>query len=254
MWFFNDGGDLRFYQRGDSATEDMEWYTKNAAGTSIIRMQLDNKVDASYLQFISNAHINLWDNNRIAFGNGKDAWMYYDTTDLIIDPDVVGSGELKIEGDVNITGDLIVTENITGNFFYAEAYNHYHPGVAINFVQDVYYNLTFNASDDLNGFTFDGDCNLTCNKPGLYSVNFQASGDGVNNHQYYLSVGINGISQNKTEVHKKITAGGDILTMSGTGLIRLANNDYVSLMIVDVTGNGAGNYYGSNLNLVRIGD
>lgn len=36
----------------------------------------------------------------ILFGDGQDARIFYDGTDLIIDPDVVGSGSLKITGQV----------------------------------------------------------------------------------------------------------------------------------------------------------
>ena len=38
------------------------------------------------------------DNNKIVFGNGADATIYYDGTDMIIDPKEVGSGRLKING------------------------------------------------------------------------------------------------------------------------------------------------------------
>ena len=152
-------------------------------------------------------------------------------------------------------GNLTVTDNITGNIHYAEAYFHDHNGVSIDFTQDYRYNLTYNATEEANGFTFDGDGNLTCLKAGLYSVNFQASGDGQNNHEYYLGVAVNHEIVDKTEVHKKMAAGGDVTTMVGTGFIRLALNDIVSLQIYDISaGGGISTYFASNLNLIRIGD
>jgi len=39
----------------------------------------------------------------VMFGAGKDASIYYDGTDLIVEPDLVGSGNLKINGGLNTT-------------------------------------------------------------------------------------------------------------------------------------------------------
>ena len=50
------------------------------------------------------------DNNKLYLGAGKDASIYYDGTDLIIDPKVVGSGSLNLNG-----GNLTTTGTITGS-------------------------------------------------------------------------------------------------------------------------------------------
>lgn len=44
------------------------------------------------------------DNKALVLGAGGDAKIYYDGTDLIIKPNVVGSGELKVDGNINTTG------------------------------------------------------------------------------------------------------------------------------------------------------
>lgn len=46
------------------------------------------------------------DNAKDVFGTGRDAEIYYDGTNLIIDPDVVGSGEAQIAGKAHVTGEL----------------------------------------------------------------------------------------------------------------------------------------------------
>jgi len=51
----------------------------------------------------------LADNCPIRFGAASDASIYYDGTDLIIDPKVVGSGEVNLNG-----GNLTTTGSITG--------------------------------------------------------------------------------------------------------------------------------------------
>jgi len=77
-------------------------------------------------QIAASNGMKLADDKRIILGTGSDAAIYYDGTDLILDPDVVGSGSVKINGilssptqadftgattisTVTITGDLIVT-------------------------------------------------------------------------------------------------------------------------------------------------
>lgn len=52
---------------------------------------------------------NLWletDNDKFYLGAGKDASIYYDGTNMIIDPKVVGSGYLSILGDVVSSGNI----------------------------------------------------------------------------------------------------------------------------------------------------
>ena len=56
--------------------------------------------DANVTQHLFNAgnlQLNL-DNQKIVLGTGQDATIYYDGTDLIIDPDVVGTGGVRIGG------------------------------------------------------------------------------------------------------------------------------------------------------------
>lgn len=46
----------------------------------------------------------LADNKALVLGAGGDAKIYYDGADLVIKPNVVGSGEAKIDGNVNVSG------------------------------------------------------------------------------------------------------------------------------------------------------
>lgn len=44
------------------------------------------------------------DNKALVLGAGGNAKIYYDGNDLVIKPNVVGPGEAKIDGNVNVTG------------------------------------------------------------------------------------------------------------------------------------------------------
>lgn len=54
------------------------------------------------LRMLSGDDLAFDDNDKLVFGTGSDAVMYYDGVDLIIEPDLVGVGELKIHGEMEI--------------------------------------------------------------------------------------------------------------------------------------------------------
>ena len=144
--------------------------------------------------------------------------------------------------------------NVTGNFYYGEMWYHNHTATELNFAVDgVFYNLTF-ANSDVNGFAFNNTADsLTTLIPGKYKVGYMASGDGQNNHIYFTTILVNGIDNDRCESHRKMTAGGDIVTMVGNCFVNLVVGDEIKLATADVGGTGTGNYYSANVNLVRIG-
>ena len=165
------------------------------------------------------------------------------------DPIVLGGGDVEVINNLDITG------NITGNQIYGEMWYHNHTATILNFATDgLFYNLTFDYSD-VNGFTFNDDLDyLEAQVAGKYRVNYMASGDGQNNHVYYTSVYVGIVNQDRCESHKKMTAGGDIVTMVGSCFVDLSIGDRIKLATADIGGTGTGNYYSSEINLVRIGD
>jgi hypothetical protein len=54
------------------------------------------------------------DSAKLLFGAGEDAEIYYDGTDLNIKPDVVGSGKIKLQGDVEVEDDLDLDGELLG--------------------------------------------------------------------------------------------------------------------------------------------
>jgi len=185
------------------------------------------------------------------------------TQDMILDINgnlELVSGDLTLtDGNINVGGNLSVSGNITGNQIYGGMFYHNHTATLINFESaETYYNLFMTNATHLNGFTYNGafnkSSNLTAQFAGLYSANFMSSGDGINNHEYYSSIFVNGVNQENCENHKKMSAGGDIVTQTGICFIELDVNDIVDVRTADFTDASLGNYYSSNLNLVRIGD
>jgi len=135
---------------------------------------------------------------------------------------------------------------------------HNHTSTSINFAtQYENYTLFMTEAEHLNGFSYtDGgtaSTNLTALVGGLYQIVYNAIGDGQNNHIYVTSVFVNNVAMNNCDAHKKMAAGGDIVTMGGNCIIELNSGDDINVGVSDWSGTGTGNYYGANLNLVRIG-
>ena len=224
----------------------------------------DASSDLIYFTAKANTNLNMNNNDLNNVGNG-----YFDfinsisvnTTSVNVDNgyfDFVNSTTLNATNG-NFAGDADVTGNITGNSIYGEMNYHNHTATEVNFVsQYANYTLFMTEADSLNGFTFVGgggeSSNLTAQVSGKYDVYAKAIGDGQNNHVYILSVFVNDIAVDNCDAHKKMSAGGDIVTMSTSCFIDLNIGDDINLKISDWTGTGTGNYYGGSLKLVRVGD
>lgn len=142
---------------------------------------------------------------------------------------------------------------ITPPIPYAQLCYHNHTPTPISFSEaNVFYNMTL-TNFTLNGFT-ESTNSVIAEIDGLYFVTYFVITTGVNNHEYIVSSGVNGITKTCAETHKKLTSGGDILTMSGKGIIRIKKGDVITLMITDYAGTGDGTYYGGNLILMRVDD
>ena len=182
-------------------------------------------------------------------GRRRNLYLYGD----LIGVDPAGGGS-----NINIDGDIDMTGNFTGNQIYGGMWYHNHTGTTLAFEDTVWYPLYFTNATHLNGFDFVGgfglSSNLTANIAGTYQANYMGIGSGQNNHVYITSILINGVDVPNCHSHKKMTAGGDVVTMAGICIITLEVGDDVQVGTMDYGGTGTGDYYGGNLNLVRIGN
>ena len=164
-----------------------------------------------------------------------------------------------ITGELNVTENLDVGGNFTGNQIYGGMYYHNHTGTTLAFAtQDTWYPLYFINATDLNGFSYVGgfleSSNLTAQVSGKYQVSYMGIGSGQNNHVYLTTVLIDGVEKPECGHHHKMSAGGDVITQGGVCIITINEGQTVAIATQDMGGTGTGNYYGGNLNLVRIGD
>jgi len=166
---------------------------------------------------------------------------------------------LTFNANVNVSEDLNVVGNFTGNQIYGEMWYHNHTATELTFaIKETWYPMFFTNATSLNGFTYVGghmeSSNLTAQVNGKYKASYKLSGDGQNNHIYMSSILINGVEQENCADHKKMSAGGDIIPMGHSGcFIDLVIGDNIQVAVMDYAGTGTGNYYSGNLNLMRIG-
>ena len=73
---------------------------------------IDWMEDEDYFRI--NDDVLLPDNEALKLGTGVDASLYYDGTDMIINPKVVGTGVLKILGDISLIDEDIILGTTTG--------------------------------------------------------------------------------------------------------------------------------------------
>jgi len=154
---------------------------------------------------------------------------------------------------------LDVEGNITGNQIYGGMWYHNHTATTFSFTDaDTWYPLFFTNATDLNGFSYVGgfgvSSNLTAQVSGKYQASYMGIGSGQNNHVYLTTILIDGIDKPECGNHHKMAAGGDVITQSGVCIISINAGQTIEVASQDMGGTGDGEYYGGNINLVRIGD
>lgn len=99
----SDNGTIILQGTGGSNNEvldlDLETYSNTAYWTT---------TSGAYFWWGMNAGFN--DNNYLAFGDAVDARISYDGTNLIINPDAVGSGVVSIAGELSVTEELLADD------------------------------------------------------------------------------------------------------------------------------------------------
>lgn len=159
---------------------------------------------------------------------------------------------VNVEGD-EITGDLNVTGNFTGNNYYAEAWA---KDSAISNVvsQSVYVNITNMTNSKVNGFDYDGNGTFVSLIDGLLSVNSQFAFSGNANQEYHLRFVVNGVGADNCHTRRVIGTGGDVGSASITCLCPVSIGDMINVQIENVDSTGSPSIADVNLNLVRIGN
>jgi len=134
--------------------------------------------------------------------------------------------------------------------YYGGMWFHNDSGIVSTF-NSSFKKVYFNHSDFIYGFTFLNSTLTNILSSGVYQVNYDIIGVGLNNHEYHSYVFVNELLINSTLGHTVADAVNQV-SMSGLGFIRLEVGDNISLRIADMTSSSTGTQISSNLNIVKI--
>jgi hypothetical protein len=200
-------------------------------------------------------NIKMDDNYKLVCGTGNDAVSYYDGTDYIINPKLVGTGAVKITGDMKFSGSG------TG-LPYAEIYA-YNSNTTITISGTGIANKVQVTAFDTNGvsnlMTPDHtNDHITVSEAGVYLCNISISAESAGGAAYEVGFAVyknNGATQfPNLHVHRNLSgAGGDTGSMSMTGLITLAANDTVEVWVYNETNTSNVIVDDITMNLVMVG-
>lgn len=232
----------------------------NGNGTVTLRLPQDIAPTSSptFDDLTLTGSIFLDDNETVTLGTGSDSTIKYDGTDLWIDPAVVGSGSVKIGDGTNYTeiqddGTLIyvgTAHNLYGSMYIDDGAQ----AVTIS-VADTYYEIGGGFSDGGNdGFTLQNSKELKCLVAGKYKVDWAITIQNANSDRTVAGgIMVNTTEQHNTENATRTKENGVDYAVGGSGIIDLAVDDVVKIMVNDYTGTGTLTVTHANMCLTQVG-
>jgi len=130
----------------DIATTDGQ-LSITAAGSHPIDMDSEQEISIDAVETLrllsdDKIHINCdveidSDSKKLILGDGQDADIYYDGTDLIITSDTVGSGITKFSNDIDVTGNIVVSGDVDGRNIASDLVPYTGGASTISIAQDI---------------------------------------------------------------------------------------------------------------------
>lgn len=197
------------------------------------------------------------DNAKFYWGTGSDASITYDGTNMLLNPKEVGTGQLRIYGDINaMLGNIYTDKNYIGNQIFGEMYNKSDAGfVTLTLpAQDVYVGLTDLNAGSLNGFAKTTDNNLLVQNTGKYLVNATTSLSTSGNGEYGIRIYVDETGKDNCYTHLHLSSGA-VSSQSLNCILSLTSGNKVSIRIDDhANPPNDPTFYSANLTITRIGN
>lgn len=145
----------------------------------------------------------------------------------------IANEEVRMFKDVNMTRNLHVQKNITGNNHFG-GMRIYDDTVTINIIAtDTWANVTsFTEDNETNGIEMQSD-NITLKVivPGYYRIFHTESYQDSPNIEFQFGISVNDIPLNDCKTDRKIGASGDVGDSTGSCTYRLNKNDEIKVIV-----------------------
>lgn len=104
----------------------------------------------------------------------------------------------------------------------------------------------------MSGFTYTTS-SLTAKVAGKYLARWTTSfGSSTSNNKHHFWLAVSGVEEFNTESHCKPVNSTDVITCTGSGILTLAINNVVTLVVMDETAGETFTVFSANVNLQRI--
>jgi len=232
----NEGNDVVAigYQAGKANTVANQFIVKQANINAVPLIQGD---------FVTGDVSMAQDNAKLLLGTAQDSSIYYDGTDIIINPAEVGSGSLKVSGDINATGYIGGKNYVT----------QYHRNASIDTTSaNTWVNITWDLTIDdetTSGYSLDdSNASIIIANDGIYRIQgcLHPKNNGVGNQEanLYSRVLIDGVEAKCLQfANSKEFKTTEIDTMPFTGTVYAEAEQKVQLQ-----------YYVTSVNIDFEGD
>lgn len=237
----------------DAATLNYAIYTNN--GTVYFKGNVGIGHVTPNQKLHVNGNIKVDDNDKIVCGTGNDALIYYDATDLIINPKFVGSGAVKVTGDQYFSGSG------TG-LPYAEIFC-YEVGTTITISGTGVANKVQVTAFDTNGVSNQmtpdhTNDHITVDKAGTYLITASISMTSTGGTAYVMDFAVwknNGATElTNMHAHRSLSGGGgDTGSMSLSGIATLSASDTLEMWCYNATNTNNIIIESATLSAVMIG-
>lgn len=156
------------------------------------------------------------DTTALFLGDGQDSSLYYDGTNLVVNPKVVGTGTLNVLGRIEYDGafaDIYVADASTAQSIPTGTTYTKMTGFTTNGESE---NATADAAND----------KITLTKTGYYFVSVSLSADsGTNNVLFYFACFLGGVEQNQVHATRFFNTASEIGSCSLSGIIKVTTAD-----------------------------
>lgn len=178
--------------------------------------------------------------------------------DITFNGTLRGASPLHIDDDLKVNsvfseGDVVVSGNISGNFYYGEMYLYNHSDLINIISPEIWHNVTNFTEGHNNGFSF-SNSTLTAVLRGIYRLEYNLISESDKDAIHYFAPVINNETQNNCRTAVFAIKKNSLNSASNSCYVRLNSSDVLSLKVSNYIDSEDIIIREANFNIFRIGN